>query len=280
MLALKVTQLLPGETRFLPEIPCRLRHGRCMRHHPFSAGALAAFAILVFASQGAAEPPKPGATPAVVELFTSQGCSSCPPADELLAELAKRKGLVTLSYSVDYWNYLGWHDTLSSPANSERQREYARSRGDGSVYTPQAVVDGLIHVNGSNEAAIEMAIRNAAKRLEEIKVPVSMYAEGDTLVVGIGAAAETSKKRDATIWLAVAKDKETVSIPRGENRGRTITYSHPVRELAPVGMWKGEAMTLRLPLKDLRTKGGDHLVALLQVENGGPILGAAQLDRR
>lgn len=246
-----------------------------------TARAWLGVALMGFAAPSMAQTSNPaGEAKAVLELFTSQGCSSCPPADALLAQLGKQPGLITLSYSVDYWNYLGWHDTLSSPANSERQREYARSRGDGSVYTPQAVVDGLIHVNGSNEAAIEMAIRNAAKRLEEIKVPVSMYAEGDTLVVGIGAAAETSKKRDATIWLAVAKDKETVSIPRGENRGRTITYSHPVRELAPVGMWKGEAMTLRLPLKDLRTKGGDHLVALLQVENGGPILGAAQLDRR
>ena len=87
----------------------------------------------------------------MLELFTSQGCSSCPPADALLAELAEKPGIVALSYSVDYWNYLGWHDTLSSAANSDRQREYARARGDGRVYTPQVVVDGLIHVNGSDE---------------------------------------------------------------------------------------------------------------------------------
>ena len=99
----------------------------------------------------------------MVELFTSQGCSSCPPADALLAQLGKKPGLVTLSYSVDYWNYLGWRDTLSSAANSERQREYARMRGDGRVYTPQVVVDGILHANGSNEAAIEMAMRNAAE---------------------------------------------------------------------------------------------------------------------
>jgi len=246
------------------------------RSSPALAAALAVFAV---SAPGAAEPPKP-ASPAVLELFTSQGCSSCPPADKLLAELGKRPDLVTLSFSVDYWNYLGWHDTLSSPANSERQREYARFRGDGSVYTPQVVVDGLIHVNGSNEAAIEMAMRNAGKQLGAVKVPVSMYAEGDTLVIGIGAAPEISNKRDATVWLACAKEHETVSIGRGENRGRTITYSHPVRELSAVGMWKGEAMTLRLPLKDLRIKRGDYVVALLQVENGGPILGAAQFDQR
>ena len=250
-----------------------------MRRSPgLSAGAVAALAVIVFAAPGLAEPTM-HAPKAVLELFTSQGCSSCPPADALLAELGKRPGYVTLSYSVDYWNYLGWRDTLSSAANSDRQREYARMRGDGSVYTPQVVVDGMTHVNGSNGAAIEMALRNAAKRLHDVSVPLNMHAEGDTLVIGIGAAPDKSDKRSATIWLAIAKDEETVSIARGENRGKTLSYYHPVRELTPIGVWNGEAMTLRLPLKDLKTMGGDCLVALLQVANAGPILGAAQYDR-
>jgi hypothetical protein len=219
------------------------------------------------------------AEPILLELFTSQGCSSCPPADALLTQLGKKPGLVTLSFSVDYWNYLGWHDTLSSPENSERQRDYARSRGDGRVYTPQLVVDGIYHVNGANEAAIEMAIRRAKKRLEAVQVPVTMRAEGNSLVIDIGSAPKTSDMRKATVWLAVAKEKETVAISRGENRGKTITYSHPVRELTPIGMWKGEKMTLRLPLNDLQTIGGDCLVAMLQVEDTGPILGVAQYER-
>jgi len=248
---------------------------------PSAAGALALLALMGSALPGMAESPKGAAQgTAVLELFTSQGCSSCPPADALLAELGKRPGLFALSYSVDYWNYLGWHDTLSSPANSERQREYARMRGDGKVYTPQIVVDGLIHVNGSNEAAIEAAVRSAAVRLKDVTVPVNMHAEGDTLVIGIGAAPDTSDRQVATVWLAIAKERETVSITRGENRGKTLSYYHPVRELSPVGMWKGEAMTLKLPLKDLKTMGGDCLVALLQVENGGPVLGVTQYDRR
>ena len=242
-----------------------------------SAGALGAFALLVVAAQAMADPPAQ-ANKSVLELFTSQGCSSCPPADALLAELGKKPDFVTLSYSVDYWNYLGWHDTLSSPAYSERQRDYARARGDGKVYTPQMVVDGLSHVNGRNEAAIEMATRNATERLRDVKVPVSMHAEGDTLVIGIGAAPEKSDRRAATVWLAIAKENETVVITRGENRGRTLSYHHPVREITPVGMWTGEPMTLRLPLKDLKAMGGDCLVALLQVENAGPILGAAEHD--
>jgi hypothetical protein len=219
------------------------------------------------------------AKPILLELFTSQGCSSCPPADALLTELGKKPGVITLSFSVDYWNYLGWHDTLSSPENSERQRDYARSRGDGRVYTPQLVVDGVYHVNGANEAAIEMAIRNAAKRLKQVQVPISMRAEGNSLVIDIGAAPKGSDLREATVWLAVAKEKETVAISRGENRGKTITYSHPVRELTPIGMWKGEKMTLRLPLNDLQTIGGDCLVAMLQVEDTGPILGVAEYEQ-
>jgi hypothetical protein len=244
-----------------------------------AGGAFLAFALVVSALPGLAEPPKSAAQGnAVVELFTSQGCSSCPPADKLLAELAERPGIVALSYSVDYWNYLGWHDTLSSAANSARQQEYAQARGDGRVYTPQVVVDGITHVNGSDEKAIGQAIGDASARLASVKASVSMRADGNTLVIDVGAAPEQSYTRAATIWLAIAKEQETVAITRGENRGRSLSYHHPVRELSPVGMWKGEAMTLRLPLKDLKTMGGDCLVALLQVENAGPILGAAEYE--
>lgn len=251
------------------------------RFLPICASAVAAIAALALAASGgtgvAAGPPANG-NKAVVELFTSQGCSSCPPADALLGELAEKPGIVALSFSVDYWDYLGWRDTLASPGNSERQRNYARARGDGRVYTPQAVVDGIIHANGANEAEIEMAMRNAAKRLQDDKVPVNMHADGDTLIVDVGAAPQGSAKRDATVWLAIAKEVEKVEIKRGENRGRALSYHHPVRELSPIGMWHGEPITLRLPLKDLKTMGGDCLFALLQVEDSGPILGAAEFE--
>jgi hypothetical protein len=249
-----------------------------MRPVFFLAVGAGALALIGLSSPSRAEPPGPGVT--LLELFTSQGCSSCPPADKLLAEYGTKKDVITLSFSVDYWNYLGWHDTLSSPENSERQRDYALSRGDGRVYTPQVVVDGIMHVNGSSEAAIEMAMRNATKRLKDVRVPVSMHAEGNSLVVDIGAAPETSDMREGTVWLAVAKDKETVAITRGENRGKSITYTHPVRELTPIGMWAGEKMTLRLPLKDLQTIGGDCLVAMVQVEGAGPVLGVAAYERK
>jgi hypothetical protein len=245
---------------------------------PITFFALCAGALALF-GQSAPGQAEPSGGPVLLELFTSQGCSSCPPADALLADYGNKPGVITLSFAVDYWNYLGWRDTLSSPENSERQRDYARSRGDGRVYTPQLVVDGITHVNGANEAAIEMAMRNVKKRLKDVQVPVTMRAEGDSLVINIGAAPETSDLREGTVWLAIAKDKETVSIKRGENRGKTITYTHPVRELTPIGMWKGEKMTLRLPLKDLHAIGGDCLVAMLQVQNTGPILGVAQYEQ-
>ncbi len=243
-------------------------------------GALLAFAATatLLAGPALADPsPAPASkTSAVIELFTSQGCSSCPPADALLGRLVDKPGLVALSFSVDYWDYLGWRDTLGTPANSDRQRGYARSRGDGRVYTPQIVVDGVAHVNGADESAVRAAVKAAEKRLAEVKVPVSMHAEGDTLIVDIGAAPAGSDRRAAAVWLAIAKEVEKVEVVRGENRGRALSYHHPVREFTPIGIWHGEAMTLRLPLKDLKTMGGDCLFALLQVENTGPILGAAE----
>src|SRR4029079_3663835 len=107
---------------------------------------------------------------------------------------------------------------------SERRRAYARSRGYGKVYTPQAVVDGITHVNGASEAAIEMAMRNAAKRLQDGRVPVSMHADGERRIVDAGAAPENSARRAATVWLAIAKEVETVKVTRGENRGRDLSY--------------------------------------------------------
>jgi len=252
-----------------------------MRPTTVIAACAGAFVLFALSASGQAQPPAGNSRmPVLLELYTSQGCSSCPPADELLNAWRDKPGVITLSFNVDYWNYLGWRDTLSSPENSARQRDYAMSRGDGRVYTPQMVVDGLAHVNGANEAAIEMAMRRATRRLQDVKVPITMRADGKSLVLDIGAAPKTSDMREATVWLAVAKDKETVAIRRGENRGKKITYSHPVRELTPIGMWKGEQMTLRLPLDELQTIGGDWLVAMLQVEGLGPILGAAAYERK
>ncbi len=216
----------------------------------------------------------PAKTPVVLELFTSQGCSSCPPADRLLGQLATRDDVIALSYSVDYWDYLGWKDTLGSPENSARQRTYAGVRGDGRVYTPQIVVNGVSHAVGSNPQAVEQAIGAAEKEVADAKVPVSLTREGDALVASIGAG----DGRSATLWAGTAKTSQSVKIARGENRGRTVTYHNNVRGLVPVGTWEGEPGRVTIPLSKLKGSDGDLAFVLLQRGAGGPILGAAMLS--
>lgn len=216
---------------------------------------------------------------AVVELFTSQGCSSCPPADELLGKFVKRDDVIALTFNVDYWDYLGWKDTLADPAYGARQRDYAKARGDGQVYTPQAVVNGLMHVVGSQEAALERAIGVSMRKLNGERVPISVSVEGDALLVNVGAAPDGATVKPATVWLALIKRSEIVKIKRGENRGKTITYFNVVRNLTPVGRWTGEKMTVKLPKYHLKKNGTDDCAALLQQDTAGPIIAAAKLER-
>ena len=220
----------------------------------------------------ASVPARAGERPVVVELFTSQGCASCPPADAFLHDLANRDGVIALSFNVDYWNYLGWTDTLASPAHTERQRAYARQLGLSGVYTPQIVVNGATESVGSKRGKIEEQI--AAAHAKPLPVEVSFTDKGDMLTLDVGAG--KSPEQPVTLWLIRFTNEETVEIGKGENRGRTMVYAHAVRELMPVGMWSGEAMSLTLPKGDLLAGGIDGCVALLQAGKGGPILGAAQ----
>ncbi len=218
--------------------------------------------------------------PAVLELFTSQGCSSCPPADALLGRLARQKGVIALSYSVDYWDYLGWHDTLASPANSARQRAYARARGDGQVYTPQIVINGMRHAVGSNGAAIETAIGSTERTLAGRQVPVHLSRDKDALKITVDAAPAGSKMRSARLLVATMTKDVSVPIGRGENAGRRIAYHNVVRSLRSVGTWTGAAMTVRVPLKSVQRSDGDRYAVLLQEAGPGPILGAAETAAR
>lgn len=225
-------------------------------------------AILALASL----PARAGEHPVVVELFTSQGCSSCPPADAYLRELAGRNGVIALSFNVDYWDYLGWKDTLASPAHTGRQRAYARRLGLSGVYTPQMVVNGVAEGVGSKRQEIEPAI--AAAKAKPFPVEVSFTDKGSELTLDVGAG--KAPGQPVTLWLIRFAKEERVEIGRGENRGRTMTYAHAVRELTPVGMWDGKAMSLTLPKSDLLTRGFEGCVALLQAGTGGPILGVAE----
>lgn len=214
----------------------------------------------------------------VVELFTSQGCSSCPPADKLLKTYADRSDVIALTLPIDYWDYLGWKDTFSSPRNTQRQRDYAQRRGDGAVYTPQVVVNGRLHVVGTSKSDIDAAIDNLSRQ-QPLSVPVSMVSDGRALVIRIGAAKDGAFIRDATVWLAVVQKKGEVEVGHGENEGRKLVYYNVVREMSAVGMWNGFADEIRLSRKSVMWQQTDGCVVLVQQGSGGPILGAAEWAR-
>jgi hypothetical protein len=210
----------------------------------------------------------------VLELFTSQGCSSCPPADQLLGQLADTS-VVALSLPIDYWDYLGWKDTLAKASHSARQRAYALLRGDREVYTPQVVVDGTSHVLGSDKVAIEQAlVRNA--HLGTLVLPVTLTMKHDGLTVSLPEQADEAPR--AQVWLCMITKRVSISIGRGENRGRTVTYHNVVRRWTKLGDWNGAAHTFTVPTAELGGADIDTVAVLVQVGTGdvpGRMLGAA-----
>jgi hypothetical protein len=179
----------------------------------------------------------------VVELFTSQGCSSCPPAERYLATLAAAgelagRAIAPLSYHVDYWNDLGWIDPLSLPAWTERQRRYAQALGDDRVYTPEAVIGGAVGVVGSRTQAVAAAIATAP-------APARLAATAAWSARGLEVSA--TAPADADVWVAVWEDSRTTAVPRGENRGATLTSHRVVRRLERVAR-AGSPGTLRVAI--------------------------------
>jgi len=241
-----------------------------LRRRLASAPLIAGFLIATFVVARAAEPR------ALLELFTSQGCSSCPAADKLLGELAADPSLVTLSLPIDYWDYLGWKDTLANPAHSARQRAYARMRGDRQVYTPQIVVNGAMHVLGSDKAAIERTVAQTDQKSGVMSVPVSMVADANSVSVKIDAA--ESQHHTGEVWLCPLAKAIAVAIGRGENHGRTITYHNVVRSWLKLGDWTGEASTWNVSMSELKADGVDAAAVMVQEgtrDKPGLILGAA-----
>ena len=242
------------------------------------AASLAGFAALVGPAEAQSEGPAASpATKAVIELYTSQGCSSCPSADAVLGRLADRQDVIAISWAVDYWDYLGWRDTAARPEFTERQKAYAKILGNGMVYTPQAVINGVVHVNGSDEAKIERAMDQNFKAFAGSQVPVRLSAAEGKLVVDIGAAPEGAGAKEATVWLAPIAHRVEVPITRGENRGKTIVYSNVARGLIPVGTWNGKPMTVHLDRHNVMFGDADRCAVFLQQGRGGPIVGAALL---
>ncbi len=214
---------------------------------------------------------------AVLELYTSQGCNSCPPADALLGIYAKRDDLVALTLPVDYWDYLGWKDTFASPKFTARQRAYAKERGDGRIYTPQIVVNGMAHVLGRSAADIDRAIAQTSARFTASRVPITTRIEGARIVIEAGDAALASGTTEATIWLAVLQKEAEVPVRSGENRGKSLKYYNVVRELTTVGMWKGKAERFELARDAVKLPDTQSGAVLIQSGTAGPIIGASML---
>jgi hypothetical protein len=203
--------------------------------------------------------------PVVVELFTSQGCSSCPPADAFLTDLAKRRDVLPLAFHVTYWNSLGWRDPYSLDAATERQRDYAQVLGDDGIYTPQMVVDGTLGFVGSRRATGLDAIARAPAK----PVAVRLARDGKGLVVSVGAGTPSGPAR---VLLVGYDPTHRTPVGRGENSGRTLLESNIVRSLAQISAWTGAATEIRCAAPD-----GETFAVLVQAADGR-IIGAARSD--
>jgi hypothetical protein len=235
-----------------------------------------ASSIAVASALFAALPAHAGEPRAVIELFTSQGCSSCPPADKVAGELARDPSLVVMSLPVDYWDYLGWKDTLALHGHSTRQRAYAEARGDREVYTPQVVVNGVVHVLGSDKAAIENAIASTRRDDSPLTLPVTLAVADGKVTVTLPAGKDT--QGTAEVWLCPITSKIPVEIERGENHGHTLTYTNVVRRWVKLGDWSGHAESFSMPLSDVGGEEIDKMAVVVQsgvAAKPGLMLGAA-----
>jgi hypothetical protein len=231
---------------------------------------LAAGVGLLFVTPASAEPR------AVIELFTSQGCSSCPDADKLLGEITKDPTVIAVSLPIDYWDYLGWKDTLADPKFTARQKAYSKVRGDRQVYTPQVVVNGKVHALGSDRASIERAIGESTGKGGVMSVPVKMSVASGQITVSMPDSAVANSV--AEVWICSIAKEIPVAIGRGENRGRDITYHNVVRNWLKVGDWNGKAATWTVPIENLKNEGADGAIVYVQEgnrEKPGAMLGAA-----
>jgi hypothetical protein len=209
----------------------------------------------------------------VAELFTSQGCNACPPADEYLAELNARPDVLGLSFHVNYWDYLGWKDTFATEWTTERQYQYKKALGERSVYTPQLVIGGSDRLVGSRRDAVVAALDAAM----EPTIGVTAVRRGEGRIA-IAVAPGESNKGAADVWLVLFFSQRTVEIERGENAGDTAVFTNVVSDYQKVGEWYGEALEIELQVGDMREGGHDRGAIIVQGPNGGAIIGALELD--
>lgn len=236
----------------------------------WSPAVLVAAGVGLFLANPASAEPR-----AVVELFTSQGCSSCPEADKLLGEIAKDASVIAVSLPIDYWDYLGWKDTLADPKFTARQKAYSKARGDRQVYTPQVIVNGKTHALGSDRESIERAIKDSSGKAGVMSVPVKVAVAKGQITVSVP---ESSLPESAgEVWICSVAKEVPVAITRGENRGKEIIYHNVVRNWLKVGDWSGKAATWTVPIENLNSQGVDGAIAFVQEgsrERPGAMLGA------
>ena len=214
------------------------------------------------------------AGPWAVELFTSQGCSSCPPADRLLGKLARRPDIVALSFHVDYWDYIGWKDRFASKATTERQRAYARTLKQRYVYTPEMVVDGRVHQPGINDGQIDAMLADARRQSPARTTPQLVRAPDGALTIRLAAAKLESGPADVTVF---AYDlQHSTPVGRGENEGRRLDNFNVVRRFEIVGQWNGAEAHWTVPAD--RFESGQGLAVIVQQPDHGLVLGCAKIE--
>lgn len=279
-----------------------------------TAAAALAFVLLAGVNTLAGAPPP--VRPVVVELYTSQGCNSCGPAQALAAKLAQKPGLLVLSFSVTYWDMFGWKDTLATNENTNRQKAYAASLRRGGVYTPQMIIDGVKDVAGGREDSVSFALEMASMARDDGMQPdeelppmakrdgptgdiafvagarvktwarsawsvgVNLSAQPKKLRVAIERAPDTAKHSnvDATIWLFRLRSSATVKIGGGENNGQTVTYRNVVSGIDNLGRWRGAPMTIDLAKPQVgKVAPFDSIAVVVQQGGYGRVVGAAYL---
>ncbi len=231
--------------------------------------AAVSFMLLALAALASPAGAHPG-HPVIVELFTAQGCSSCGEANERVAELAERDGVLPLTFAVDYWDYLGWTDTFARPEFTDRQRAYAKLLGPREVYTPQVVVDGRSQASGAKEDGLEALIREA--RRAPRNPPDMLFQLNGKIAVGSGPR----PRGGADVWLVRYDPTEVeVEVKKGDNRGETIKARNVVRQLVRLGTWRGRPNAWRLPAAELE---GLETLVIVQQAGGGRIISALKQE--
>ena len=237
----------------------------------FTALIVMPLSILSFGNAKSAKAVNEAQSPIVLEMFTSQSCSSCPPADKLLGQLAENENVIALSCNVTYWNHLHWKDTLSKQFCTDRQRNYVRTLESRGPYTPQIVVNGRQTMVGSSGAKITRAIASEVKT-NPVK-PIILNLNGTILDITLP---ETPGEDSYALLLVAHGSKHYQEIPSGENRGRKVTYTNPVEKIISLGTWDGTGKKMDIDISEVQNSEG---YVVLAQKNGitGPIIAAAQI---